>query len=441
MHDTSDSLLDGTPYATYVYSYPHKTAYRTLDPAPSLRALWAKERLDALFLYLHVPFCEMRCGFCNLFTTVHPGQDIVEDYLGALERQAVQVRGALGDEARFAQLAVGGGTPTYLDPGQLQRLFAIIKGTMGAATAHIPVSVETSPQTATADRLAVLQEHGVDRVSIGVQSFLDDEVNAINRRQQVREVEAALGRIRAARISTLNLDLMYGLPGQSAQSWQRSLEIAMGWDAEEIYLYPLYVRPLTRMGVSDAQWDDERLALYRQGRDVLLEAGYRQVSMRMFQKPGGGQEASALYRCQEDGMVGLGCGARSYTRQVHYSSAYAVGPKHVKGIIRSFIAQSDEDFARAQYGVVLDREDQLRRYTILSLLSEQGLNRAHYTERFGTDPLADLPRLAHLQERGLATLDGQVLSLTAKGMERSDAIGPWLFSTRVQALMEAYDAQ
>ena len=77
-------MLDGTPYAAYTYSYPHKTAYRPLDPPRRLAEVWAGEPLDALFLYLHVPFCEMRCGFCNLFTTANPRGQLAEDYLAAL---------------------------------------------------------------------------------------------------------------------------------------------------------------------------------------------------------------------------------------------------------------------------------------------------------------------------------------------------------------------
>src|SRR5262245_30852118 len=106
-------LLAESPFQGYSYAYPHKTAYRALTPAVDLDELWAGERREALFLYLHVPFCEMRCAFCNLFTQARPPDDLVSTYLTALRRQACQVRAALPD-ARFARCAVGGGTPTYL---------------------------------------------------------------------------------------------------------------------------------------------------------------------------------------------------------------------------------------------------------------------------------------------------------------------------------------
>src|SRR5260370_19272965 len=124
---TSPSLahmLTDTPYVAYAYAYPHKTAYRPFASPVPLRELWANERRDALFLYVHVPFCEMRCGFCNLFTQAKPRAELQGQYLAALRREAEQVRQALG-EAGFARLAIGGGTPTFLDVSGLGQLFQI----------------------------------------------------------------------------------------------------------------------------------------------------------------------------------------------------------------------------------------------------------------------------------------------------------------------------
>lgn len=124
------------PYQSYVYAYPHKTAYGKLDSHPTgrpvLRELWAAERKDALSLYLHIPFCEVRCGFCNLFTRIGAPDELTTRYLDALERQATAVRDALGDEApvRFAAAAFGGGTPTFLTAAELDRLCDIAEQRM-----------------------------------------------------------------------------------------------------------------------------------------------------------------------------------------------------------------------------------------------------------------------------------------------------------------------
>jgi coproporphyrinogen III oxidase-like Fe-S oxidoreductase len=425
------------PYQGYVYAYPHKTSYRPLAPSPRLSDVWAAERRDALFLYLHVPFCEMRCGFCNLFTRTGAPEDLTAAYLDALERQADAVRDALG-EASFATAAFGGGTPTYLTAAELERL-CDLAGRFADLTA-IPLGVETSPATATTDRLSVLAERGATRVSIGVQSFVDAEARAVQRPQKRAEVEAALDRIRAVGFDALNIDLIYGIDGQTPESWRYSLDAAMAWKPEELYLYPLYVRPLTGLGRTGRDWDDQRLELYRTGRDHLLGLGYQQVSMRGFRRPDAA-DAGTAYCCQSDGMVGLGCGARSYTAGLHYSFEYAVGARPTRGIIDEYARTTDFDGARV--GFALDDDERRRRHVIQSLLQASGLRRSDYRERFGTDPAADFAaELAGLADRGWLDADRtDVIRLTPEGLAHSDAIGPALFSPRVRALMDDYEAR
>jgi oxygen-independent coproporphyrinogen-3 oxidase len=431
-----EKMLGETPYAAYLYGYPHKTAYRPLSPARSLESVWAGERRDALFLYLHVPFCEMRCGFCNLFTAAGPKPEIVQAWLQALTREARQVKQALGP-ATFARAAVGGGTPTLLDVAGLHALFDLAEH-LGAEPRHIPVSVEVSPETVDADKLAALRERGVDRVSIGVQSFLEAEVASLKRPQKTAQVEAALELLRQAGFPTLNVDLIYGMEGQTVESLLTSLRAALRYTPEELYLYPLYVRPLTFLGKRARAWDDLRLSLYRAGRDFLLAEGYTQVSMRMFRARHAPAAQGPVYRCQEDGMVGLGCGARSYTEGLHYSSEYAVGAREVRAILSAYLERSEESFGQVGYGFSLDGEEKRRRYLLLSLLAE-GVELPAYRGRFGTEALEDFPELGELEAHGLARRTPEALRLTAAGVERSDVIGPWLYSARVRSLMEAYD--
>ncbi|MGW0804854.1 STM4012 family radical SAM protein [Nonomuraea sp. NPDC002799] len=427
------------PYEGYVYAYPHKTAYRPLDPRPSLKDVWAGERPGAL--YVHIPFCEMRCGFCNLFTRTGAPEELVTAYLDALGRQAVQVRDAL-EETAFSTAAIGGGTPTYLSARELSRLFDLTERVMGVDFGRLPLSVETSPATATPDRLAVLAERGTTRISIGVQSFVEAEARAAVRPQRRAEVRAALDAIRAAGVPVLNIDLIYGIDGQTVTSWLSSIEAALAWQPEELYLYPLYVRPLTGLGKQGRAWDDQRLELYRAGRDRLLAAGYEQVSMRMFRLPG--SAASTGYCCQTEGMVGLGCGARSYTNDLHYSFEYAVGARPVRAIIDDYVGRKEFDVANV--GFALSDGERRRRHLIQSLLQAEGVSRKLYLERFGTDVLTDFPLGELAEVGGLAGLGGwlvvepDTVRLTAEGLAYSDAIGPSLFSSEVRGLMETYAA-
>ncbi|MGW1770465.1 STM4012 family radical SAM protein [Streptomyces sp. NPDC002104] len=466
-----------TAYESYVYAYPHKTAYRPLPERPELRGLWAEQPKDALSLYLHVPFCEVRCGFCNLFTRIGAPEGLTTAYLDALERQARAVRGALGDEepVRFAAAAFGGGTPTFLTASELERLCDIAEKAAGADLRAVPLSVEASPATATADRLAVLADRGTTRLSLGVQSFVPAEARSAVRPQKRADVEAALGRVRDAAIPVLNIDLIYGMDGQTEESWRYSLDAALAWQPEELYLYPLYVRPLTGLGrrpaeSSSAGWDEQRLRLYRAGREHLLAAGYEQVSMRMFRRADAPAEGAGTarttqtapttetartaptartartartaedYACQTDGMIGLGCGARSYTADLHYSFDYAVGMSEIRGIIDDYVSRSEEDFARAGHGRWIDADEARRRHLLQSLLQARGMPVGEYRERFGSGPWEDFPaELAAFAERGWLTDDAELLRLTPEGLAHSDAAGPALFSADVRASMAAYE--
>ncbi|WP_327596604.1 STM4012 family radical SAM protein [Streptomyces chartreusis] len=437
-----------SPYQHYVYAYPHKTAYRRLSDRPTLKSLWAAQDKSAMALYLHIPFCEVRCGFCNLFTRIGAPDGLTTAYLDALQRQAEAVREALGDgePVRFATAAFGGGTPTFLTASELERLCDIAEQGMGADLRAIPLSVEASPATATVDRLAVLAERGATRLSLGIQSFVDSEARAAVRPQRRADVEAALARIRDTTIPVLNIDLIYGIDGQTEQTWLRSLDAALAWQPEELYLYPLYVRPLTGLDRhrTDAQgpdpaWDAQRLNLYRAGRDHLLARGYTQQSMRMFRRTDAPQEGADDYACQSDGMIGLGCGARSYTADVHYSFDYAVGMHEIRGIIDDYVATTD--FAHVEVGYRMDPHEARRRHLLQSLLQAEGLPVDDYRARFGTTPLDDFgPELHRLADRGwLAEADSAHLRLTPEGLAHSDAVGPDLFSPAVRAAMAAYE--
>jgi oxygen-independent coproporphyrinogen-3 oxidase len=436
------TMLRGSPYTAYLYSYPHKTAHRPLDPAVPLSTLWADERRDALFLYIHVPFCAMRCGYCNLLSQKgRPRSGQVLGFLDALERQARAVRAAL-KEASFARLAVGGGTPTMLGLSELDRLLDVAQRIMGAEPS-IPGCVEVSPETVTREKLALLRERGIDRISVGIQSFVEAELGALRRRQSPGRVHRSLELVRELGFPTLNIDLIYGIEGQDIRGWDVSLDQALRYRPEEIYLYPLYVRPLTQLGEDRRSWDDQRLELYRHARDRLRGVGYNQISMRMFQAPhagaGGPAEKAPLYRCQQDGMVGLACGARSYTTHLHYSTPYGVSPAAVNALIDAYIARSDRSFSFADHGIRLDAEDRRRRHVIQSLLLCEGLDLAYFRRRFETEALEDLPELAALVDQGLARRGADRLALTEAGLERSDVIGPWLHSDRVQGLMDRHE--
>lgn len=426
---SEEILVD--PYVAYSYSYPHKSAYGELTPAVSLDEVWQQENRENLFLYMHLPFCEMRCGFCNLFAHAGAGEETFDAYLDSVQRQTRRLAGATYGKRNVARMAFGGGTPTVLSVRQLGRLFRMLATDFDADPLNIPTSVETSPKTATQEKLQLLRSWGVERISIGVQSFLDTEVHAIGRPQQSSEVHAAISLIKQLEFPTLNIDLIYGQPGQTLDSWTESLDETLRYAPDEVFLYPLYVRPQTGLGRREKQFDPQAALakdMYRAGRDRLLEAGYRQESMRCFSLKPETSESGPSYCCQSDGMLGLGAGARSYTSQLHYSSRFAVQAAGVRAILDQWMQRTEHDFGFADWGIWLTEEERQRRYVIQSLLHYQGLDQNQFTQTFGKTPQEVVPRLKQLAISGYVEEVVDRLRLTPEGMAMSDAIGPALYS-------------
>ncbi len=416
------------PYVAYSYSYPHKSAYGPFEPPVDLEPVWQAEQRDALFLYIHIPFCEMRCGFCNLFTQANASPDFIQAYLHSLERQANRIADLLG-EAAFSRFAIGGGTPTVLNAAQLDRVFEFVEKRFGLLPSRVPTSVEVSPQTVNAERMRVLRDRGVERVSMGVQSFVDEESHRIGRPQKRRVVEQALALLEGFPI--VNLDLIYGQPEQTLASWEHSLRSALEHEPEELFLYPLYVRPQTgaaRRGNVQRAQAESTLAMYRLGRDLLTNTGYEQISMRCFRRLGTFSNEGPTYCCQRDGMVGLGAGARSYTRDMHYSTRFAVEADGVQRILADWIGLSDEQMGMAHWGIRLTDEDRKRRFVIQSLLQKSGLADEAYRTEFASAIEEDFPILMPWIDQGLVIHESNRWGLSAAGLERSDFLGPALYS-------------
>lgn len=426
------------PYRSYLYSYPHKTAYRDLQPVQSLKQLWEQDQTDYYFLYMHIPFCGARCGFCNLFTLPDRRLNVHTQYVDALQRQAEQWAPWFTNKT-FSRFAIGGGTPTLLEASELSRLFDIAENTMGLDPMKASISVETSPETVTADRMDVLKHRLVDRVSMGIQSFVEEEAAAIYRPQKPRLAEEALDRLMAYSFPLVNVDLIYGLPGQTADTWLYSLEKAISYEPGEIFIYPLYTRENTILKPEQliSAGEDIRLELYHLARLRLESAGYKQFSMRRFAKDTSFSHKEVLpFSCQEEGMAGLGCGARSYTRDVHYSSKYGVSSAATRSIIEDYV--SAERYDTADYGFILNDAEQKRRFVLKALLHSEGLELSGYKERFGSDAIAEHADLQELIRLELAMLDAGIVRLTVQGMAYSDAIGDEFISSEVRERMNGY---
>jgi oxygen-independent coproporphyrinogen-3 oxidase len=427
----------------YVYGYPHKKAYRPLDRPISLAEAWAAESRDALFCYVHIPFCTQRCSFCNLFTHVPGGESPVSAYLAALAREMEAYRREL-PSARFRRLYIGGGTPTFLTCHELARLVQLLREFLGVDPVATRGCIEASPETVDEEKIACLRGLGYQRLSLGIQSLVPDELRQVNRRFDFALNRRAIDLVGKAAFPHFNIDLIYGLPGQTLASWRYSLEAAIDSAATSLFLYPLYVRPLTgldrRAGIADAPTPAEMGAMYDLALERLDEAGFRQLSMRQFRRDAAiAAEEDLEYRCQRDGMVGLGAGARSYTRGLHYSTPWKMVARNIRGVIDAYGQAMTVGDTAIRHGFALDDDERQRRWVIQSLLFD-GLDLADFECQFAADAREVFrPQWEALEAEGCVVAADRAIRLTARGVRHSDVVGQLFFSDRVRRLMDTYE--
>jgi oxygen-independent coproporphyrinogen-3 oxidase len=419
--------LDAHAYPGYVYGYPHKKAYRPLSEPVPLADAWADEVRTHLFAYVHLPYCNQRCSFCNLFTLIPGERTDVKPYLDALARQMeAHARHAPG---RYVRLYLGGGTPTYLSSAELRRLMGDLRGILGIDPARTQGCIEASPETLDAEKVETLAELGFRRVSLGVQSLVEDELDAVNRRFDFARNAEAIALLGRAGFPEFNIDLIYGLPAQTLTTWCHSLDRAIDSPATSLFLYPLYVRPLTGLGRRtqlDSPTTHAMGHMYDAALDRLTRAGFRQITMRQFRRDPE-THADDGYRCQRDGMVGLGAGARSYTRHLHYSTPWKMIARNIRAIVENYIGS---DHTQITHGIWLDDDERLRRRVIQDLLYN-GLDvgeAAGFPEEF-----------AALAEEGLIRTVADRITLTPRGVRHADIVGNLFFSPRVRTLIEEYE--
>lgn len=429
-------------YIQYMYSYPHKTAYRPLSGV-SLKDYAGRLAGGGHGLYVHIPFCQAKCGYCNLFSVTGQDAEAAGRYLEAVSRQSMQYEELLGTvQAEFSQLAIGGGTPLYLTQQQLEQMFEMITGHFRFSDKREFI-IETAPNQTNREKLQILKQQGVTRVSMGIQSFHDAELSALGRQHRAKRAREALDLLKAADFSCVNVDFIYGIPGQTVESLLASLREAVDFGPDEIFVYPLYVKHgagLERMGVVPDQ--DQAYRQYEHARYFLQSRGFRQDSMRRFVRTEGKRE---FQDCGYGTSLSLGCGGRSYLGNLHFCSPYAVTKTECLDRIREF--EQTEDFTKITHGIFLSDEEVKRRYVIRHLFIRPGLPLGLYREVFKSHAAEDFPVLKIWMERGFAEKKTQTegrrqeefLVLTDKGMGLSDYLGPQLISADIRHAMEEWE--
>jgi putative oxygen-independent coproporphyrinogen III oxidase len=254
-------------------------------------------------IYVHIPFCLHRCDYCD-FTAYADRDDVIPAYVDALvaHLQRVGAQGAVEGDAwpTFRTAFVGGGTPTYLPPADLTRILTAVRESLPLAD-DAQITVEANPETVTEEMAAALAQAGVERISLGAQSFDDRVLSTLGRWHDPSSVGTAVTRLRDAGIAHLSIDLIYGTPGETDASWQRSLDRVIDLGVEHVSAYALTVEPNTpyaaRVRTHPALEPDDDVQASRMAiaEDRLGAAGLVHYEVSNWAVPGAESRHNLLY--------------------------------------------------------------------------------------------------------------------------------------------------
>lgn len=362
--------------------------------------------------YIHVPFCAHRCGYCD-FTLVAGKDQLVESYLTALEQELSCVEQPVEIETLF----LGGGTPTHLEPAQLRSLLAAVLRRFRLAE-NCEFSVEANPHGLSDEKIDVLCEHGVNRVSLGVQSFSAPVLSLLERDHREPDIVSAVERLRG-RIANVGVDLIFAVPGQSLENWRGTLLRAIELGPAHVSTYGLtFERGTTfwsrrERGQLVSPDDELQREMYELAMDLLPSYGFIQYELSNYARPGSECRHNETY-WRGLPYYAFGPGASSYRDGVRRTNH-----RSVTTWLRRILAGE----SGIQVEERLSAEERAREGIWLGLRRCAGVGRTSFQQRFGTslDELAG-EGIRRMVVRGLLADDGDSIRLTREGRLLADSV-------------------
>ncbi|HVK78060.1 MAG TPA: oxygen-independent coproporphyrinogen III oxidase [Kofleriaceae bacterium] len=404
-------------------SYPPATQFRDRFGAADAEAELAALPAGPISLYGHVPFCSQLCWYCGCNVTATRDRSRGTAYVDRLARELDLVARALGRPAEVVELALGGGSPNFLAIDDLIRLISAIDARFAVAR-DAELGIELDPRDTTAAQIDALAGLGFTRVSVGVQDFDPAVQAAIHRHQTVAQTRAVVDRARSQGFASVNVDLVYGLPGQTVDRVARTLAevVAIAPDRVALFGYAHlpHLRPHQQLVERDLPVPDlhQRVELLRTAMDVLADAGYVRVGLDHFARPGDplidaaasgrlGRNFQGYVVRRATRLIGVGASAISDTGDAYWQNVVDL-PAWNQAI--------DAGRLPVARGVRLDDDDRLRRFVIMRLMCDGRLDfaevEARYPIRFATYFAAELAALEADPAR-LAAVDRAAGTVTA----------------------------
>ena len=371
-------------------------------------------------LYLHIPYCERKCLYCDFYSIENLSS--VKSFLRALGAE-IATRGHSAKDVEFDTVFFGGGTPSLLSPLQLDGIMQLLRETFPVSPGA-EVTLETNPGTVTAEKLAAYRALGINRLSIGIQSFREEELRFLGRIHDRRQAEQCFRDARSAGFDNVSVDLIYSLPGQTAQQWDESLDRGLALQPEHISAYSLIVEdrtPLARMvaakQVSPNPLETEAL-LYENTMVVLQREGFEHYEVSNFARPGFRSRHNLAYWTHKN-YLGFGPSAHSFWHEEEWGngrrwSNVAQVSSYCKNLMNGELPVAFEE--------VVNRQDLMNERLFLGLRSG-GVDLDRMSLDFGLSlPPARGDTIRQLVTEGLATLRNGVVCLTSAGYLLCDEI-------------------
>ena len=388
-------------------------------------------------LYLHIPFCASRCIYCGFYSTTR--LDLRQQYVDALCREMElrgewrEVRGERNDSsAEIETIYLGGGTPSQLTIDQLRQLFIYINKVYSLTphlsplashpsplTSHLEVTIEMNPDDVTPEFAASLSQLGVNRVSMGAQTFDDQRLRFLRRRHTAEQVPQAVNILRDAGIRNISIDLMYGFPDETLDDWRRDIDAALSLDVEHLSAYCLMIEegtPLHRMGVEACDEETER-AMYYELIDRLTTNGYEHYEISNFAKKGLRSRHNSSY-WHDIPYIGLGAAAHSMTKLHKRDGSFCVIRSWNTADIRTYIDAISRG-ERPCEQEALDDDTHYNDRIATALRTSDGLDLTTLSDRHRRYCLHEAQPFL---DNGMLRLNDNRLVLTRSGLFVSDMI-------------------
>jgi oxygen-independent coproporphyrinogen-3 oxidase len=414
---------------------PRYTSYPTADRfveafdrnafAEALRARASGVANSALSLYVHLPFCNTVCYYCGCNKVITKDRSKSAEYAGYIAREADLVLEHLTGSRTIEQLHFGGGTPTFMSNEELEQLMEVL-------TTRFPLaekgefSIEVDPRTTPPDKVETLGRLGFNRISVGVQDFNPDVQKAVNRLQSFEMTQATVDAARANGFKSINLDLIYGLPKQNRETFAETLDKVMVLSPERIALYhyahlPDRFKPQRRINSEDVPSSAEKMKIMLDAIKRLTGAGYQYIGMDHFAKASD-DLAKAQRQCRlhrnfqcystrpDCDLVGLGV-----------SSISKIGPTYSQNVrtLEEYYDILKQGMLPTVRGIVLDRDDILRRAVIMALMCHFEVSKeaieTTYMIKFDEYFKTELAALKQFEDEGLAENSAEWVNVTPRG--------------------------